>query len=733
MRFRVLAIIVPKVFEKGALLATIPEALAVAVQYQQAGHWQQAEAIYRQIVQAEPDHAESWCYLGILCLGTGRFGEAVDYCRRALALTPNFGLAQDTLSQALQQQDRALRSTLPSPQPLSPVARERGLVAQAGSLCYPFSPVAGKRGRGEGVSSLDIAEALACNQQAVTLAQQRRFQEAEAGFRQALRLNPHLAEAHNNLGNVLKDQGQLAAALEEYQEAIRLRPDYAEAHHNLGVALTDQGQLAAALEQYQEAVRLKPDYAKAYYNMGNVLKEQGQVQTAVAQYQEAVRLRPDYAEAHNNLGGALRVQGRLAEAAAHYQEALRLKPGYADAHNNLGVAFMEQGQLTAAATEYQEAIRLRPDFPNAHSNRALVWLLTGDFERGWPEFEWRWQTKTMRGSRPSFVQPLWDGSSLTGKTILLQAEQGLGDTIQFIRYAALVKNRGGYVIVECQPALVALLQSCPGADRVVAQGSQLLPFDVQVPLMSLPRILGTTPSTIPAAVPYLTADAGLVEHWRQELEWGVGSGEWGVGSSTKRIATAPALRTPIPPPLAPRLTPLSTPHSPLPTPHSPLPTPHSPLPTPHSPLFKIGIVWQCKNFFPEDYRRSAPLAAFAPLAALPGVHLFSLQKDVDSAVIASAPFAVTDLGELIKDFADTAAALKNLDLLVTIDTAVAHCAGALGVPVWVALQFASDWRWLLKREDSPWYPTVRLFRQKQPGDWDEVFQRITEEVRRIKG
>ena len=423
-----------------------------------------------------------------------------------------------------------------------------------------------------------------------------------------------------------------------------------------------------------------------------------------------MQLEPNRAEAHYNLGVIWSEQGKLNEASACYQRALQLRPNYAEAYHNLGNVCRELGQPDNAIACYRRALQLKPDNADAHFALGVALLLAGDFDQGWPEYEWRWQTKQMARGKRFFSQPLWDGSSLSGKTILLYAEQGLGDTIQFIRYAGIVKSRGGKVIVECHAVLVPLFQSCASVDRALAPGSCLPPFDVQAPLMSLPLILRTTLSTIPSNVPYLAADAALVDHCRQELEWGVGSGEWGAGSGTKRIATASALRTPSPPPLD---------------------SGHSPLPTPHSPLFRIGIVWHCKNIFPSDYQRSAPLAAFAPIAALPGVHLFSLQKEPSPAPAVSVSFPFTDLGGCLQDFADTAAALKNLDLLITIDTAIAHCAGALGVPVWVALPFAPDWRWLLEREDSPWYPTMRLFRQKRWGDWDEVFQRITEEVKAV--
>jgi hypothetical protein len=319
--------------------------------------------------------------------------------------------------------------------------------------------------------------------------------------------------------------------------------------------------------------------------------------------------------------------------------------------------------LDDALVSYEEALRIRPDYAEAHWNRALAWLLVGNFEQGWAEYEWRWKEKHYP-PRP-FEQPLWDGSPLRDRSILLHADQGLGDTLQFIRYAPLVKERGGTIIVECQDPLLRLLGSCSGIDRLVARGSALPAFDVQAPLMSLPHILGTKLATIPADVPYLSVDAALVEHWRRAL-----------GS-----------RQP----------------------------------------FRIGIAWQGFPGNPRDRERSAPLAEFAPLAQVPGVQLFSLQKGPGSEQLSQAAnrFAVIDMGaKTSADFMDTAAVMKNMDLVVSVCTSVAHLAGALGMQVWVALTFDADWRWLLQRDDSPWYPTMRLFRQTERGNWQPVFERM---------
>ena len=383
----------------------------------------------------------------------------------------------------------------------------------------------------------------------------------------------------------------------------------------------------------------------------------------------ALALKPDYAEAHNNLGGALSAQGNLDEAVACYRRALALKPDYAEAHNNLGGALSDLAKFDEALACYRRALRLKPDYAEAHWNQALLTLLTGDFERGWAEYEWRWKTKQLHFERRTFSQPRWDGQPLAGRTILLHAEQGLGDTIQFVRYVSLVKVRGGRVVVECQPPLLPLLADCPGIDQVVARGNPLPAFDVQAPLLSLPGILGTTLDSIPDRVPYLRADPELAQAWRKRLEALDG--------------------------------------------------------------FKVGIVWQGNPPFKGDRQRSIPLRQYEALARVEGVQLVSLQKGAGADQLGklAASFPVLDLGEQLETFSDTAAVLKNLDLLISSCTSVPHLAGALGVPVWLALPFVPDWRWLLEREDSPWYPHHRLFRQSRPGDWSEVFERIAGALR----
>ena len=509
--------------------------------------------------------------------------------------------------------------------------------------------------------------AEAHNSLGMALAKQGKLTAAATCYQQALRLKPDFAEAHNNLANLFRRDGKLEEAVAGYQRALGLKPNYAEAHHNLGVALLEQKNVGQAVACFERALCLKPDYADAQSSLGVALLQQGKVEQAVAWHHRALQIGPDIAESHNNLGMAPFEQGKLAEAEACYRKALGLKPGYSGAGNNLGVLLADQGRLAEAVACHQEALLAQPDHAEVHTNLAYAYYLQGDFESGWSEYEWRWKCREC--APPAFPPPYWDGSGLDDKTILLFSEQGLGDTIQFIRYASLVKQSGATVIVQCQPSMQRLLASCAGIDQIVPKDADPTGSDVRVPLMSLPRIFRTTLENIPAPIPYLSADSELRSRWQQSLS--------GIGG------------------------------------------------------FKVGIAWQGNPDHRRDRQRSAPLLTFAPLAKVPGVRLVSLQKGTAREQLRELAdcLQVLDLTDEMKDFADTAALLSNLDLVIAVDTAVAHLAGAMGIPVWVAIPFLPEWRWLLKREDSPWYPTMRLFRQSCWGDWAGVFERLTESLR----
>jgi tetratricopeptide (TPR) repeat protein len=503
----------------------------------------------------------------------------------------------------------------------------------------------------------------------------RRLAEAAAYFRQAIELAPQEAQGHFELGNVLLQQGKFDEAESAYRCCLQLKPDHAEALVNLGFALGEQNKLDEARAAYRRALQVRPDLAEIHHNLGNLLRDQGELDEALACYDEALRLRPDYAKAHVNRGIALISLGRIDEAVHSLEQGVALDPDRAEAHASLAGALSVQQRFDEALAHNERALALNPAYAEAEWNRSLIWLLKGDYARGWPAYEARWRCRRT-SPLPPLTQPRWDGSPLGGRTVLLYAEQGIGDTLHAIRYVPLVRSCGaGRVVVQCQHVLLPLLSRSPGIDQVVGWGAPPPAFDVYAPLLSLPGLLGTTLETIPARVPYVFPGPELVAHWR------------------RRLAPVRGLR--------------------------------------------VGISWQGSAQYAWDRHRSVPLEQFEPLARVEGVTLISLQKGPGSEQVRALAgrFPVVDLGgeldEAAGPFMDTVAMMANLDLVVAVDSAVAHLAGACGAPVWVALTYTPHWCWLLGREDTPWYPTARLFRQTTLGDWAEVFARMAEELRRL--
>lgn len=497
-----------------------------------------------------------------------------------------------------------------------------------------------------------------------------RVAEALAADREAVRLGPERAAAHEGLGLSLHRAGQPAEAVVHFRRAVALSPESPVALCNLGAILHEQGKSDEAVTALRQAVRLRPAYGEALYHLGQVLRDQGRIEEAVTSLRQAAQLRPEVVAVHNLLGNALRDLGQLPEAIGHYEAALRLQPNQPALHINLGLACEDAKQFDRALACYDRAIQLRPDDADAHTYRAMLLLRRGDFERGWAEYEWRWQVRRAF-ARPAFDRPAWEGSDLRGQTILLYGEQGLGDTLQFVRYASLLAARGATVIVECQPELKRLLDNVAGTSTVIARGEPRPAFDCHQALLSLPRLFQTTLASVPAEIPYVKVDPDAIAAWRDRL----GPKE-GV---------------------------------------------------------RVGLVWAGRPTHKNDRNRSINLDVLGPLAELSGVRFYSLQLGPAARQLTRPPagLRVVDLTGNIRDFVDTAALIENLDLVVTVDTSVAHLAGMLGRPVWVLLPYAADWRWLEDRDDTPWYPTMRLFRQPAHGDWDSVVRRVAAELTRF--
>lgn len=468
--------------------------------------------------------------------------------------------------------------------------------------------------------------------------------------------------------------GRRDRAVAIYQAILSRQPDHPDALNLLGVAASQNGKYDAALDLIGRAVALNPAAAVYHCNLGQVLAAMGRTDQAIAAYRRSLQLNADLPQAHYNLGNALRASGKPADAVEAYQRAVKLRQNYFDAHNNLGATFLEANELEQAAAANRQALTISPESAAAHFNLGLSLLAHGDLAEGWEHYDWRRRLPELDAGCQQFSQPQWRGELLNGRTIFLHHEQGLGDSIQFVRYLPLVAQRGRKVILQSQPELSRLFGQIPGIEQIVPTGQLPLPrFDAQCSLVSLPLAFGTTIETIPATVPYLRADDEAASRWRE------------------RIADAPER------------------------------------------LLKVGLVWAGKPTKKNDHLRSLPLGAFAALAKIEGVRWFSLQKGAAAHAAREQPqiLNLVDHTSELHDFAETAALVANLDLVISVDTATAHLAGAMGKRVWVLLPFVPDWRWMLDRTDSPWYPTMRLFRQTHPGDWSAPLGEVAEALREL--
>ena len=636
---------------KSMPIQTAPAAFDEALRLHQAGRLAEAEALYRQVLATMPQHADSLHLLGVLAFQTGRFDEAVAAIERAIQAQKNTALFHASLGNALKALGRLDEAVAQYDRALALKADYADALNNRGIALNDLGRLDEAMASYERALTIQPDFAEAHNNLGMLLQNQRRPEEAIAHYTRALALRPDLPEAHNNLGFLLCQREQLDEALAHYERAIALRPDYAEAHSNMGNVFKERDQLDEAVRCYERAIALSPTYANAHNNLGLAAQEQGRIDEAMAMYRHAIALRPGFAEAYNNLGFALQEQNRFDEALAEYAVALGLEPGFAEAHMNRGNALKGLGRFDEALAAYRRAIELAPDHARSHWNQALTQLMLGDFAAGWAGYEWRWKTKDLKPHR--FTAPLWDGSALNGRTILLHCEQGLGDGIQFARYAPLVQQRGGRVVLACPAPLAVLFRTLDGVDQLITDGDAVPPHDVQAPLLSLPGLFGTDLASIPAAVPYLRPDPAKVAVWRERLA---------------------ALRG-----------------------------------------RKVGVVWRGNPKHGNDSNRSMTAQRFAAFLDQPGLAVVSLQKDARPDELAALDPAA-ELG----DFSDTAALVANLDLVIAVDTSVAHLAGALNVPTWVLLPFVPDWRWLLGRADCPWYPSARLFRQPALQDWDSV-------------
>jgi tetratricopeptide (TPR) repeat protein len=497
--------------------------------------------------------------------------------------------------------------------------------------------------------------------------------EAQNYLTRAVSIDPNNADAQYLLGTVSEAIGDRAAALTHFNVALALKPDFDVARRTVCRLLLDQDRLDEALEHYRAAVSFAPDDALLHNDLGALLQRLGRPDEALHSYRQALSIQPDALAPLNNVASLLHDDGRYEEALEYFGKALLHHPDSAELHFNTALSLQELGRRAAALESYGRATALAPDFAAAHWNEALCRLQMADFVEGWKKYEWRWKYDALKKPKPDFEQQIWLGDEpLEGKTILLYSEQGIGDAIQFYRYTTLLSAKGANVVMQVPGALVSLLADQGNPCRIVSKNDPLPPFDCYCPLLSLGLAFRTALDTIPANTPYLHAPAIAVERWRARL-----------GARTQP---------------------------------------------------RIGLVWSGSASHANDRHRSIPLAVLAKVIS-PNLHFISLQKEVkstDLATLQELP-AVFHAGEELEDFADTAGLIANLDLVISVDTSVAHLAGALGKPVWVLLPFNPDWRWLSERHDSPWYPSARLFRQPRYGDWDSVVAETAAALKEFTG
>ena len=636
----------------------------------QAKEWLRAVELCDQIIALQPRHAEAHYKKGNALKDVGRPEDAIACYELAIQADANFAHAwcnRGVVLQSLGLNDAAIESYVKA-------------------------------------TSLDPSDAIAHVNLGFLLQATSRWEAALASYDRALAENPQLSQVWFHRGNVLKELRREDEALLSYGEAARMNPDHVEAHYNCGVLSERVGRWHDALASYDKAVSIRPEFHQAHFNLAGVFKKLNQPDAALRAYDRAIGAKSDYAEAYANRGALLQQLGRGAESLESYECAISIRPDHAEAYFNRGTLFSEQMRPDAALTSFDQAIMRRPDFAAAHCerarvlmqlnrvddalasydravelepefaaaqyNRSLALLLAGDYLRGWPSYEWRWQNADkLRLIEPRQLgRPLWLGrESLAGKTLFVYGEQGYGDTLQFCRFARSVQELGATVVLEAQAPLVGLLKTLDGVTQVVARGDSLPEYDYQCPLMSLPLALKTTIAGIPAPVRYLRGDPTKIARWRERL----------TGPGEKRI----------------------------------------------------GLAWSGNPMQGNDQNRSTRLAEWIPY--LPReFHYISLQKDIratDLATLEANPW-ISRFDSELHDFSDTAALCECLDLVISVCTSTAHLGGALGRPTWVVLPFAPDWRWLLTRNDSPWYPSARLFRQPAMGDWNGVLSCVAEEL-----
>jgi len=648
--------------------------------HQENGEIAQARDCYNSVLTREPDNMDALFFLGALCAQNGENEHGMKLLERVIATRTEWPEALNNLAIVYQQAGRFEDAQRLYERAID--LRQDFVAALSNlSIC--------QRETGhmvESIATIDRTLELVpdCHDALITksvlLKDLGRFPEAVETLRAALETCPADAEKMTTVGDAFVQCDQVEEGIAVYDRVIAAHPDFAKVYNNKAVAIektVNLGNRTEVLGQMIDYLAIclekDPDYLEGSINYAAALQRMQRRPEAAVVYAKIIDRIQDNVGALSNYGSWLQQEGRFDEAVEHFQRALAIDPDKAEAYQNWAACLQLQGRFDEALIKYDEAIKRKPTLVDAHTSRGLLLLTQGRFEEGWAEYEWRKKTDQFSGR--ILDRSEWDGGPLNGQRILLHAEQGQGDTFQFMRYASIIKDLGGYVIAECHDGMKSLMETCPGVDEIserheVVSGSREIVYDVHANMMSLPRIMRTTLETIPSQVPYLSAPASFRPRWEARIR---------------------------------ALTPLRT-------------------------HLKVGFAWAGNPDHRNDIHRSTTLDFFATLASVPGVAFFSLQMGEAAKQTATPPegFRVIDLAPEIKSFSDTAAIIENLDLVVSVDTSIVHLAGAMGAPVWTLLPVSPDFRWMLGREDSPWYPTMRLMRQDRTFHWEGLFPQIAE-------
>ena len=655
---------------------SLADAIQLGYQHLTAGRFAEAELVAQQVLAVFPEQPRAIHYLAIAQHQQGRVDQAIPNYQKAIALDPNDAEPCCNLAEAFRSQHRYEDA----------ITAARQAIARAPQFAVGYTNLGvalnylGKHEEAEKVLrqalAINSSDANTYNALGISFQSRRYRDEALQCYQYSLQIQANAPGTLNNYATLLQELNRHEEAVEAYRQVIQLNPNASETYSNLCNALRALERNDEAVAAGRRAVELSPDRPEAAINLASAVQGIGQLHEAIAMLEPVLERFPTHVEGLNQLGNAHHRLGNLDKAIEIYKKTLAIKGDANEIRSNLALALEKSGHHDEARRQYEAIIRDDPKNNEVRFNYGLLLLHAGDLPRGFAEFEYRWNCVGFRKERRYTNYPHWDGNDLTGRNILVHAEQGLGDSIQFVRYLTVLQERyhPERIIFECQPELGKLLANCPGITQFFVRGELAPTFDVQCPLMTLPLLMKTTLETIPGGVPYVHGEPARVERWNARWR------EQGASPTDLRV----------------------------------------------------GLVWAGSPKHHEDRFRSIPLKLFEPLAAIPGVKLVSLQKGPATQQLAAAPFAIENLDPEIESWFDTAAVLETLDLLITCDTGPAHLAGAMGRPVWTLSHFPGEWRWLQVRTDTPWYPSMRLFRQKVRGEWADPIAAVAAALREFK-